>query len=275
MNSPDSVPSHANQFHLEPARSFANPSLEDLARLFNLELAHVREAVAHYNRDYAAYGNEIYTTLESRIAHWCNYLDGGWFQDRVTRWLERVPGYDVVVDLGFSVPYSYTIEAVRRQAGPRYVFVDKEESALAFSRRVSAHLAPNRSDLDSFVKANICRADEHPSVVEATRALAPDRLFIVCSETLEHLEHPDVAWSLIRELSALAPGRTDVFVTLPIGEQIPSHAWQFDTPEAAQRWLEAWIAPRSVEVLSPGPGETSSRYLRQCLCVVGPVVPEH
>ena len=78
-------------------------SPSDFAEFCGLDTAFVIEGVENYNRDFSAYGNEVYHDLRTRVAHWVNYLNQGWFQRRLDPLLVHAAEFDTVLDLGWCL----------------------------------------------------------------------------------------------------------------------------------------------------------------------------
>lgn len=255
---------------MTPARRSGRSLLGELSTILRLPRKQLSRGVDFYLRDFSAYGNEIYEALPTRAAHWISFHEQGWFQRRLDRAFLAMQHADVVVDLGFSVPYPYTNAAIRNSQ-TRFVFVDRHQSALDFyDRIVRTNRWDKRLTLDKTLLADIEKEECCNDVLAAVRAMAPRRLLIIASEVLEHLHHDDHAWKLIRKLERLeSVERCEAFVTLPVGKRIPSHMLQFRSSNAAEGYLSSHMAQYESYVLQSGEREARSPYLKACLCAFG------
>lgn len=210
-------------------------------------------AVEAYNRDYSAYGNEVYSQLETRVAHWANYLDQGWFQRRLDFPFSIAPDYDVIVDLGFSVPYAFTLPHLRNAERCNFIFVDREESTLDFYKALLS--MENWGFVSNRAKVSINdleKEQELQKVKDLIQELEPKSVLIIASEILEHLHDPEpvMQWMSDFFIQNSILGCT-LYMTLPIGTQIPSHKVEFLEPENASTWLARYIPHHNAFVLRP------------------------
>lgn len=255
---------------MTPATRSGRDLLAELSEVLRLPPRKLNKGVNFYLRDFSAYGNEVYEELPTRAAHWISFHEQGWFQRRLDRAFLAMQHADVVVDLGFSVPYPYT-NATIRNSSTRFVFADRHHSALDFyDRIVRKNRWEKRLALDTTLLADIESAGCCNDVIAAVRALAPKRLLIIASEVLEHLQNDAHAWKLIRNLESLASvERCETFVTLPVGKRIPSHILQFRSSHAAEDYLASHMSQYQSYVLQSGGTEAKSPYLKACLCAFG------
>ena len=253
--------------------------------MLKLDQQHVQAFVDYYNRDFSAYGDEVYADVRSRIAHWVNFQNGGWFADRLNIFLNRVEHLQAhslaVVDLGFSVPYAYSRANIASSRQTRFLFVDKEASTLQFYNALVENQGQLfRTPLDTLLLADI----ETPRGADRVAAAAkgslingtpPDNLLILCSEVIEHLRKPDRAWQLMRKLVTTFHGtRHEIHLTLPIGQIIPSHTMSFETADSAKAYVDRHMNVTHWSVLQPGPHDLKSEFLTHCVYAQGTLVSE-
>jgi hypothetical protein len=241
--------------------------IERFSKFTHCDEAALLRAVEFYNRDFSAYGNEVYADLPSRVAHWANFLDQGWFQHRLDLPLLLAPDFDVVLDLGFSVPYAFATPHLREHLNTRYVFADLEASCQVFFNSLVEmegwQAAASRSRI---LLADIEREQGRAAITEVVQALQPRSLLVVASEVLEHLTDTKPVWHwLTTELSALPLEHTAIYLTLPIGRRIPSHTLEIRTAEDAVSWVNGYLPSHSGFVIS-APGKPSTPYLEAAYC---------
>jgi hypothetical protein len=254
-------------------------NLFSLAEALGLDRAAMQSFLDFYNNDFSAYGNEVYTDVRSRIAHWVNFSAGGWFAERLNIFLNRVDEFSneplVVVDLGFSVPYAYARPSLLEAKDTRFLFVDKEVSTLQFySCFVARNNLRARSSLDWPILADIESEQGNKRIVGAARALLtenrPRKLLIFSSETIEHLAAPAQAWKLMKDLTHAYDGIDhEIHITLPIGRIIPSHTISFETVESARDYVERHMTVTDWTILQPGPDQSPSVFLTHCVYARG------
>lgn len=257
--------------HLVQRQGEPQFQLESIAAWFDLDPIKVSEFVDFYNSRMDQYGNEVYSQIESRIAHWLNFSEDRWFNDRLTDYLECVGKFDVVVDLGFSVPYAYAGAMTSDSALSRFVFVDKEKSARSFYDALvrEADLG-DYAHHDEVIIADIEDAATHEAILMAAAKNEPLSLLVVASEILEHLRDPETAWELIHQLSQLPGLQTaSTYVTLPIGSKIPSHVMEFWSRDAATDYLAQHLSISKTKVLEAPHTFAGLSFLTGCVCVTG------
>jgi hypothetical protein len=239
------------------------------AQALQIEPAALEREVIAYSADFSAYGNEVYERLETRVAHWINFQEQNWFQRRLDRAFEAMRTADVVLDLGFSVPYAYTFQHLRDSATLRCVFVDKCASAARFVDIVARLHGWERGTLDQVVIADL---ETHgcDDVFLAVAELKPRSLVVVASEVLEHLQNDDPTWNLVRRVQHLeSVTTTKFFVTLPVGRRIPSHFKEFLRSDDAVEYLRARMAIEHQYLIAPPTDSERSPFLEACLCAEG------
>lgn len=256
-----------------------NCDIRLIAEANGLDDAAVQSFLEYYNRDFSAYGNEVYQDVRSRIAHWVNFAQGGWFAERLNLFLNRVDELKgrpvVVVDLGFSVPYAYSRPSLLESAQTRFLFVDKEISTLQFySCYVAKYGLRNRVSLDMPILGDIESEQGRKRIIGAAHGLLvegrPEKLIIFSSEVIEHLAEPECAWKLMKNLTESYAGIDhEIHITLPIGRIIPSHTISFETVESAKVYVERNMAVSGWTVLQPEPDEPVSPFLSHCLYARG------
>lgn len=224
-------------------------------------------AVETYNRDYSAYGNEVYAQLGTRVAHWANFLDQGWFQRRLDYPFSIAPDYDVIVDLGFSVPYAFTFPHLRNAERCSFIFVDREESILDFYKALIAMedwgFVSNRAKV---MINDLEKEQDLQKIKYLIQELKPKSVLIIASEILEHLHNPGpvMQWMADLFIRNSTFGCT-LYMTLPIGTQIPSHEVEFLDPEDANTWLTRYVPHHRAFVLRP-PDDPLTPHLQSVYC---------
>ncbi len=246
-------------------------TLSDWAKELRLEESALETFNDFYFNSMDQYGNEIYAQVETRVAHWTSFLEHNWFAHRLDLFLDRCPEFDVVVDLGFSVPYPYSRLFDPRYVRPHYLFVDKDESVLlAYDALLKMSGLESRKQHDSVVIADIEDREDHEQIADSVRSWAPRRLLIGSSEVIEHLENPNNIWELIGNLISLPTVESGlIYVTLPIGKKIPSHRLEFLSENAALAYVDRYLRVESSEFLLPKAEDSATPYLTGCSCVFG------
>jgi hypothetical protein len=232
------------------------------------------KAVEDYNRDFSAYGNEVYALQESRVAHWANFLDQGWFQRRLDLPLLRAHEFDVVLDLGFSVPYAFSLSSLRNSKSTYFLFADREQSCEVFFNALTQlegwSMAAKRSRL---ALVDLESEQGRTQISSIVRNRRPRSLLIVASEVLEHLKQTQPIWDwLLNDLASCATERTAVYVTLPIGLRIPSHMMEVRTTEDAVSWVGRHLPQQQSFVISD-PRKPKTRYLTAAYCAWAEITP--
>ena len=251
-------------------RSSEEKAVNLLANL-GVSAGSVVDFMQFYNSDLAAYGNEVYAEVETRVVHWLNFLSDGWFNQRLDAYLRQADQFDLVVDLGFSVPYIYLRDDFRARvkfSGSQFLFVDSQENAAEFyDALVKAYELDFEEARDSVVIADIENASTHDDILRHASSKNPQSVLVVMSEVLEHLDEPGVALSLARDLLQLGQeGDSLLYTTLPIGYQIPSHLYEFLTVESARHWLGEFVDIVDEKVVRPEAGVKVSQHLQSCYC---------
>ncbi|ACB74467.1 hypothetical protein [Opitutus terrae] len=243
----------------------------EIAKLLRVPAEQIERRVDRYNSDFSAYGNEVYEEIETRVAHWVNFMEGGWFQRRLDMPIRIAPHFDVVVDIGFSSPYYYMQPGLAACKRPKFVFVDKHDSAVTFyDALVEFYQLGETRKRDIVVKADIELPSDTAKVAKAVCGLHPTSLLVVASEVLEHLTHDEPFWTMVENFK-MAEGEASkrVYVTLPIGRKIPSHMMEFRTPEAAKKYAAERMNIIEEAVFAPLSEELSSPFLEACYCALG------
>ena len=225
-----------------------------------------------YNSEMHSYGNEIYQHVETRIAHWINFQEGGWFHRRLDYYLESFQSWDLVIDLGFSVPYPY-LRPKLSASETRFLFVDRELSSHHFYQvLVGENSLDSRKDLDLVLMADIESQEDHGRIIQAAQGYRPDSVMCVASEVIEHLVRSEIAWDLVRALaSQLQVEKFLLYVTLPIGKKIPSHELVFENLAAARSYLSSHMTIEWERVLTPSNEAEAIPGFEACFCAAGRV----
>lgn len=234
-----------------------------------LDEVQVEHDVREYNTDFSVYGPEVYQRLTTRIAHWDAYLAGNWFQRRLDVALEAAANADVVLDLGFSVPYAYTVSAFRKAVRPRFVFVDNAESAFEFYRLLVGQAGWEQlAQRDLLVKADLEDSDAVASILRVVQSTRAKSIVVIASEVVEHLTNDGPLWQLLSAIgSDPEVERAAAYVTLPIGRRIPSHMKEFRKIADAQRFLRSELLIRREGVLEAPPESFNREFLSACFWV--------
>lgn len=245
--------------------------LRDLAQRLSVPWPEYREFAELYNRDYSIYTNDIYRKIESRLVHLENFLSPRWFNHRLDTYVRLARSFDVVLDLGFSVPYLYCDQALWGAGKTRFVFVDRYESAAEFARAVDDHFGRRRfQEQDLYVTADLESGDGKSAVVQAISECRPSSLLIVASEIIEHVHAQDNFWATLSAVGEHVAGSTSLYVTVPVGERIPSHSLEFLTPESAIAYLRSRMELHWTATLRPrDESEPNNPYLSACVTGLG------
>lgn len=227
--------------------------IEKFASFTGRRVTDLIDDVETYNKDFYAYGNEVYAKLETRVAHWANFLDQGWFARRMDYPLIVASQFDVVIDLGFSVPYAFTVPQLRDSMSGKFLFVDRESSTLDFYNTLVNLEGWTRHDLPAEVLiADIEKEDGLDLLSKALHSTGAKSVLIVGSEVLEHL---DDSAQVMRWLSHLCRPNADLYcsyyLTLPIGAKIPSHAIEFSSSTKATEWVKQYLPNHTAFTLAP------------------------
>jgi hypothetical protein len=248
--------------------------VERFAKFTCRDNASLIHAVEQYNRDFSAYGNEVYAHQETRVAHWANFLDQGWFQRRLDLPLLRAPQFEVVLDLGFSTPYAFAFPHLREQKTTLFIYADREKSCEVFfhelTRMEGWQKAAKRSRL---TLVDLENENDRKSLTSIIRKLRPKSLLVVASEVLEHLTHTQPVCRWLREdLANSATRRTAIYLTLPIGARIPSHRMEVKSSEEAAEWVSRYF-PQHEGCIMTNPGKPKTRYLKAAYCAWTEIAP--
>ena len=144
---------------------------EFFSRRFWITPGEILRFVDYYNNDYSAYDNHVYARVESRIAHWWNYEDHGWFTKRIDIYLDYLRKVSatatervLLVDIGYSVPYLFAHRSLSDRMNIFTILVDKEPSAKRFFNALSDLFEVHRDNLDKVVIA-AWRKDDHARIM--------------------------------------------------------------------------------------------------------------
>lgn len=260
-------------------RKTRDQELSYFAQNFNLSAREILSFVEHYNSDFSAYDNGVYKDVSSRVAHWWNYANQGWFDRRINIVLDHLEtlvaeGKRVLlIDIGFSVPYTYTRDALLNSKNLFQILVDKEDSARIFFDAITTLYSINRERLDEVVIADIENISHAHKVVEYGQDYVAkhsiEEIVIVASEVVEHLANPGLFWQFTNKLSRVASTPVVLYATLPIGKKIPSHTLEFNSPDECKKYLIKHLNHPEFYLLKPEDGSNVSPYLTECLCVLG------
>lgn len=240
-------------------------TLADICTELGCSTETLSKGVDFYNADFSGYGNEVYKEVSSRAAHWLNFQHQDWFSKRLSYYLDNYGDYDLVIDLGYSVPYVYARPDIAWST-TSFLFVDKYASSWEFHEVIQRLLGVDRPH-DEILIGDIEERSTLDQIVSAIDSIDSKSILVVGSEVVEHLREPDCFWSIVGDLAARAK-KLDCFVTLPIGHQIPSHTMQFLSCKEAMIYINRYIDPRHEGRLIPTPSE-SSTYLQSCVWTLG------
>ena len=249
--------------------------LREFAHALRVPLEDLVKGIDFYNNDFSAYGNEVYGLIETRVAHWMNYQEGGWFQHRLDDAFDAATAFDVVVDLALTAPYAYTYPTLRDRKSPRFVLVDREPSAVEFYKVVVGlrgwqHTAQRDVVLSADVESEVGRAQ----ILGAVAGFRPTSVLVVASEVVEHLTDDSQCWNLMRSISELpSVQKALIYATLPVGRRIPSHTHEFRTAASALQYLSARMRVDQHRVLAPREAERQTPFLEACVCALGQMLP--
>ena len=246
------------------------PDVDRLISALGLDQQTLADFRRHYNSKFSEYGNEVYSRIESRVTHWLNFLDQGWFTRRLDRYLGLAGEFDVIVDLGFSAPYAYAVQRLVSSRS-RYVYADKEASAYWFySELVRQRGLMRRRKLDTVIHLDIEDGIDQERLLRIVRELRPKSILIAAIEVIEHLQRDKRAWQLISKLESTRGVTTSqVYVTIPVGNHIPSHTLEFRTPGQAMKYLESHIHVQWSNELEACEDFVGRPFLEACVDLFG------
>jgi hypothetical protein len=239
--------------------------------------ADILAAVDFYNADYSAYDNSIYNNISTRLAHWVNYRDRGWFTKRIELVLKSLKESRnaLLVDIGFSISYLKASGEFSERTDLSTLLVEKFESAAEFHALLKKALPETRDLCDHLLLADVDTPEGCKSVVDSVFSLveshahATDEILISAIEVVEHLEHIPQFWKMCAEIEKRSGLPTRLYVTLPICDSIPSHTAAFRTQENAVTYLRAYMDVDHSVLLSPPNHIYASSFLKGCVCVFG------
>lgn len=238
----------------------------------------ILEFIQFYNADFSSYDNEIYAHIGSRIAHWWNFQDCDWFSKRINLYLDFLETLVtnnkekvLLIDVGFSVPYTYTRSELNNSKNLSSFFIDKYQSAKQFHKLISDFLNINRESLDQVIISDIEQEYDQENLfdnfVKFIKKENPSKILVVASEVIEHLDNPDEFWKLLTKIQTLTTASIMVYITLPVGKIIPSHTLEFLSSDQAINYVNQYLEKQKVWLLkSP---DNSSPYLQECVCMLG------
>lgn len=247
-----------------------------LSKTFKLDFLATQAFVDYYNYHYEKYDNNIYKHLESRIAHWHNYYNGGWFQRRIDIFLDileqetEANSNVILVDLGFSVPYPYSRNNLVNKENIKCVFIDKYQSSDMFLEGVSSELGCfNRTHDDKVIIQDIESTEGRNEILKFLSKIKTNnktRIVVMASEIIEHLNDPAGCFNFIEQICKMPNCIGSAYVTLPIGLKIPSHTIEFISEKETRSFVNKFSNIKYENVLEPLSGIDISPYLKKCYC---------
>lgn len=252
--------------------------IERVAEKAGLSTAGVLDAVAEYNADFAGYGDEVYTKVTTRLAHWLNYHKRDWFSYRIDLYLDHLIGLPrpLLIDIGFSVPYTRARE-MQSDRVPA-LLVEKERSSLEFCKLLEEHTA-SRPAHEVVLLADVeDRADQMSIARNATllaTTYSTKSILLAASEVVEHLMNAEEFWRLACLIHSKVRVPLHLYVTLPVGTIIPTHKIEFKDEQTALRYLKERMHVYEYAVLRPQTNMPHSPHLEACVCAFGTIGPNH
>ena len=247
-------------------------SLRHFSKKFKIDFDQLYDFIDYYNSNYAQYSNDIYTKIETRIAHWYNYQTEFWFNKRINILigLLEYQNPDCVIDIGYSVPYYYQNQYLY-DSKTKFAFIDKEESSIYFYNEfVDFNHFHDRLKTDFVIKADIDLLKDHVVITEKVCQIICESYLIVAIELVEHLNNPSNFWRLLNSISrSLKNKKCFCYITLPVGEKIPSHNLCFSSNEEVLSYLSSYIEVLFYNFISPPSEKLKSKYLQSCVCAFG------
>lgn len=258
-------------------------NLDFFANELSVNRKYIEEYMEFYNNYYSIYNNDIYKSIETRITHWVNFIKRDWFSKRIYIFLEYI--YNLLkenkkvllIDVGFSVQYSRFIEDLRYNENLFSVLVDKEKSCIEFD----GLLQKCYSGVENF---DIITMDiENQNLINSLfdqinnyiDYFSPQHVLVVASELIEHLNDDKSFWYFINNIDLTNNIDLSLYITLPIGNIIPSHTLSFDEITSAEKYLSDYIKIIDEFILKPPHDEVMSPYLTSCYCAFGKRINRH
>lgn len=253
-----------------------NPSLSFFARKFALTEAEILSDVARYNRDYTQYGNEVYEKITTRVAHWWNYESQNWFAQRVNICLDKLHymSNSIFLDIGFSIPYLLADRRFINRSDIHSLLVDRHENVVQFYHAITELCSSHRQKHDTILVADIDREVERGkirnSVLKLSEGIETGSMLVGAMEVIEHLEDDGHFWELLADIRSISRHNPLVYVTLPIGQKIPSHNLSFGSEADVIEYLSDRMNLHEHVTLVP-PIDEFSPYLAGCVCAFGEI----
>jgi hypothetical protein len=185
----------------------------------------------HYNNDFSVYGNEVYEDIKVRLVHLDNFLKNNWWNNRFYFLWRDFAQYKQIIDIGFSVPYLpiHLAHIGGLQELPSLIYVDGNDT----SKKLGEIILKYYNVEADFVTGDIQNEDTWKIV--NTKVIPGKKLF-TAFETLEHLPQPKLFWKEIHSYKG-----SELMLSLPIGEKIPSHHSFFADEQDVIHFLESHL----------------------------------
>jgi hypothetical protein len=226
-----------------------NAELEFFAHSLKHTRSEILEFTEFYNRDFSLYDNSIYEHSGSRVVHWWNYEDHDWFASRIDKCLNFVEALldakknVLFVDVGFSVPYTFTRPSLCHSPHLWSILIDKEPSAKDFYETLANFLFESQPLNNSISVLDVELAAHRQAISQKIEAAVKvsqiSDIVIMASEVIEHLVDPESFWSLVDAIKSLGIAKIHIYITLPICKKIPSHTMEFLRSQDALSYVRA------------------------------------
>jgi hypothetical protein len=258
-----------------------NMNPDETLKFFSAKL-NIREdqllaEVEYYNTQFSAYGNEIYRNISVRVAHWWNYKTHNWFARRIDYYLDKLVQMPnpLLIDVGFSIPYLQTDGRFAERRDIKALLIDKEENALDFYRAICKLVPTARQDQDDLVIGDIEDQGDLAKIRARMQSLLSygdvQSILVVASEVIEHLKDERAFWKFVEMITRIWGRPIPIYITLPIGQKIPSHNLCFISEAEAFRYLEDRMVVEDSITLRPPADAVASPYHVGCICAFGQV----
>lgn len=194
----------------------------------------------HYNDDYQAYGNEIYEDIKVRLVHLDNFLKDNWWNNRFHFLWRDFSKYVQIIDFGFSVPYLPVKLALENKLSilPRLLYVDKNDTSMKMSEIILNSIGSGAT----YVTGNVL---DNKVWTEIDEKILEGKKLFTAFETIEHYDNPEQFWKELHKYKS-----EDLILSLPIGEEIPSHHLVFSNQEEVNKYLSEYVNIKEYRVFN-------------------------
>lgn len=218
-----------------------NDSIIDLIlNRLNISAKELEDFSSYYNKDYNAYGNEVYEDIKVRLVHLDNFLKDNFWNNRFYFLWRDFCNYGEIVDIGFSVPYLpiHLLNINDMHKLPRLIYVDGNKTSEKMARIILESLNIEAQ----FVVGD---AQDNGTWNDIKKIVSDRKRLFTAFETIEHFDRPELFWKEIGYF------RDDhLMLSLPIGPKIPSHHSVFQSESQIVEYLEKYLDIKESKLFS-------------------------